>query len=102
ANRVDVEAGDLKFALGAAITAPYLLDRIADVIRLVPGLIALTQPGNILRIGIIGMILALGVYGWRLWNASKESEESLRTEAERITEEVLAAGIEIGLAVNAI
>src|SRR5690606_12824510 len=102
ANRVDVEAGDLAFALGAAITAPYILDKIADAIKLVPGLVALTLPGNILRIGIAGMILALGVYGWRLWNALKEGEEELKAEAERITSEALAAGIEIGLAVNAI
>src|SRR5690606_26581881 len=70
ADKVNVEAGDLVFALGAAITAPYILEKIADAIKLVPGIVALTQPGNILRLGIAGMILALGVYGWRLWNAS--------------------------------
>src|SRR5690606_23975331 len=92
ANRVDVEAGDLAFALGVAITAPYILEKIADAIKLVPGLVALTQPGNILRLGIAGMILALGVYGWRLWNGSQEGEEELEAEAERITPEALAAG----------
>src|SRR5690606_21404086 len=67
ADTVELEAGDLAFILGAAVTAPTILRAIGDAIRTVPGVIAITQPGNILRLGIAGMILALGVYGWRLW-----------------------------------
>lgn len=104
ADTVTLEARDLAFLLGAGLTSAYLLDKIGDAIRMIPGLVAVTSGNNLLRLGIAGLTLGLGIYAWKLFNESEDAGESLKQQAADMIEGLLPTGLAVPLtvAINAI